>query len=113
MILLKRLKKYRGRKSVIHIDLTPSEKCWNLEAWAFGSCYFCGCCDKDKKKRYESRLAWLERMLEENDNFQLWDDDPDGRVLQETNVRINHGYFMRKIRYYKRKLREMEKSNEN
>lgn len=98
---------------MIHIDLAVAENCWNIEAWSFGICHFCGCCDKDKKKRYESRLRWLEEHLKENDNFQLWDDDPEGRVLQETNIRINHRHFMRKIRYYKKKLRELEaKTNE-
>ena len=97
---------------MIYIDYAVGKDCWNMEALCYGICEQCGCCAKDKKERYENRLRWLQEQLEENDKFNGWDDDPDGRVLQETNVRINHRYFMRKIRYYKRKLKEMEKSNE-
>lgn len=94
--------------TAIHIDFAVKKNCWNMQAYCYGNCYGCGCCAKDKKQRYESRIRYLNEELREREHFDLWDDDPELRQLQEKNVRFDIRWFKRKIRYYTKKLRELE-----
>ena len=53
-------------------------------------------------------IRYLNEELKEREHFDLWDDDPELRQLQEKNVRFDIRWFKRKIRYYTKKLRELE-----
>ena len=92
----------------LHISLFVSSDCWNMEAWAFGICHQCGCCSKDERKRYESRIRLIEERLDDLRAFRNWFDDPASRAFQEKNVASNIKWAERRLRYYKKKLSEME-----
>lgn len=94
--------------TAIHIDFAVKKNCWNMEAWCYGNCYGCGCCVRDKKQRYENRIRYLNGMIEEQEHFDLWDDEPELRAIQEKNVKANIRFLKRKLRYYTRKLKEIE-----
>lgn len=87
---------------IAHIDTSVMDKCWNLIDSYGEICVHCGCCSKDKKTRYASRIAVLERWIDEWEHFDRWDDDPEMKALQERNIRSNLKHFRRKLRYYKR-----------
>ena len=93
--------------TAIHIDFAVKKNCWNLEASCYGNCYGCGCCVKDKKQRYENRILYLNGMIEEEEHFDRWDDEPELRAIQEKNVKANIRFFKRRLRYYTRKLKEI------
>ena len=94
-----------------HITFSVRSDCWNMEAWAYGSCQRCGCCSNDKRERYESRLRLMEEHLDHFQNFDNWDDDPEDRVFQESNIRANIKWLKRRIKYYKNKLKAMNKED--
>jgi len=94
--------------AAIHIDFAVKGNCWNLEASCYGNCYGCGCCVKDKRQRYENRIRYLNGMIEEQEHFDGWFDEPEIRALQERNVKANIRWFKRKLRYYEKKLKGME-----
>ena len=91
-----------------HIDFAVKENCWNLEAACYGNCYGCGCCAKDKKQRYENRIRYLNGMIEEEERFDNWFDEPEIRALQEKNREANIKHFKRKLAYYMKKLKKLE-----
>lgn len=93
--------------TAIHIDFAAKKNCWNMEASCYGNCYGCGCCAKDKKQRYENRIRYLNSMVDEEEHFNLWDDEPELRAIQEKNVKANIRFFKRRLRYYTRKLKEI------
>lgn len=93
---------------VIHIDFSVRKNCYNREAWCYGMCYGCGCCVKNKKERAENRLEYFNELLDEQINFNLWDDQPELREIQEKNIKANIRFFKRKIRYYKNRLEKLE-----
>lgn len=92
--------------SDIHICFMPKMNCWNRH-FPF-TCYGCGCCASEKRTRYENRIRHLEECIEEQKHFDRWDDDPEMRKVQETNVKANLRYFKRFKRYYAKKLKEMD-----
>lgn len=94
--------------SSIHVCFSTKPNCWNFEAKCYGTCYGCGCCVKDKAKLYKNRIAYLNEMLNEQYEFDGWDDDPELKALQERNVKANIRYFKRLKRYYEKKLKEMD-----
>ena len=94
--------------AAIHIDFAVKGNCWNMEASCYGNCYGCGCCVKDKKQRYENRIRYLNGMIEEQEHFDGWFDEPETRALQERNVKANIRWFKRKLRYYEKKLKGMK-----
>jgi len=94
--------------SVMYVDETIRDNCWNLLDSYGEICVGCGCCSKDKKVRHKARLETVKRWKEENDKFCGWDDDPEVRKIQEKNVKANKQYFARRIRYYERKVKEDE-----
>ena len=62
----------------------------------------------DKHERYKNRVAYLNKMLKEQYEFDRWfDDDPKIKALQERNVKANIRYFKRLKRYYEKKLKEV------
>ena len=94
--------------TAIHIDFAVKKNCWNLEASCYGNCYGCGCCAKDKKQRYENRIRYLSGMIDEEEHFDLWDDEPELRAIQEKNVKANISFFKRRLRYYTKELKKLE-----
>ena len=91
----------------MHITFAAKPNCYNMTAWAYGNCYGCGCCSKNKRERYESRLKYFREELEERENFKYWDDDPAMRAVQEKNVKADIKLFKRRIRYYAKRLQEV------
>ena len=85
-----------------HICFQVTDRCWNLIDSYGMICVHCGCCSPDKRKRYASRIAVLERWIDGWEHFDRWDDDPKGKAFQERNIRSNLKHFRRKLRYYKR-----------
>lgn len=94
--------------TAIHIDFAVRKSCWNLEASIYGNCYGCGCCAKDKKQRYENRIRYLNGMIEEQEDFDNWYDEPEMRALQEKNRQANIEYFKKRLAYYTKKLKKLE-----
>lgn len=86
----------------IHIDFACGKNCWNLIDSYGQHCIGCGCCSKDRKRRYESRIRCLERWLQEQYEFDDW--IPEWREEQEKNVKANILWFRRQLRYYKKQL---------
>jgi len=89
----------------MHIDFACDKNCWNILDSYGEICVRCGCCAKDKKVRYESRIRCLERWLKDQYEFDEWIDSC--RELQERNRRKNIQYFKRRLRYYRKKLDEL------
>ena len=87
----------------IHVDFAAGKSCWNLIDSYGELCVGCGCCAKDKKVRYESRIRCLERWLKEQYEFNDW--IPEWKEQQEKNIKANIRYFKRRLRYYKAKLK--------
>lgn len=86
----------------IHIDFACGKNCWNIFDSYGEICIGCGCCSKDKKKRYESRIRCLERWLKEQYEFDYWIEGCE--ELQRKNIKSNIKYFKRRLRYYKKQL---------
>ena len=93
---------------MVHIDFQVNKNCWNLYDSYGGICVGCGCCSRDKATRYRARLDTVKNWLEEKQTFDLWDDDPELRAIQERNNRSWIRHFKSLIRYYERRLREVE-----
>lgn len=92
----------------IHVCFSIKPNCWNFEARGYGTCYGCGCCVSDKQECYKNRVAYLNKMLKEQYEFDGWyNDDPELKALQERNVKANISCFKRMKRYYEKKLKEM------
>jgi hypothetical protein len=64
----------------------------------------------DKSTMYQRRLELNERMLQEQKDFDGWDENM--RELQEKNVKANIIYFKNRIRNLKRTIaRQEERTN--
>ena len=85
----------------IYIDFAKGKKCWNIYETVY-TCIRCGCCSKDKNERYKNRVRVLKRLLQEEYNFNDWDDDPELKAIQERNIKSNIRYFKKKLRYYEK-----------
>ena len=104
--------RYIGRGETVFVDVQVHDKCWNLIDSYGMICVGCGCCSNDKQTRYKSRIKTLEAWLEEQYNFDMWDDEYGLRKIQEKNIKSNIRSFKRMLRYYKGKLKEMEVSGD-
>ena len=89
---------------IAFIDFQVRKNCWNLYDSYGEICVHCGCCAKDKMARYKARLRVLERWLEDQYAFDMWDEDESLRKVQEQNVKANIRSFKRMIRYYRQRL---------
>jgi len=89
----------------VHIDFAVRKDCWNFIDSYGEICVGCGCCSKDKKTRYESRIRCVERWLDERINFDDWIEGC--RELQEKNIKADIKYYKRRLRYYRAKLKEV------
>jgi hypothetical protein len=47
-------------------------------------------------------------MIEEQEYFNNWDEDPEWRAIQEKNRRANIRWFKKKLAYYTKKLEGLE-----
>ena len=89
----------------IFIDTAVSENCWNQLDTYGELCVRCGCCAKDKRTRYESRLRCLNDWIDDRMNFDNW--IPGEEEIQKKNISISLKSFKRMRRYYLRKLKEV------
>lgn len=93
----------------VHIDFAVRENCWNLYDSYGQICVGCGCCSSDPTVRAESRLRVCKRMLQEQYDFDDWDEDAGWKRIQQKNVRSNIQYFKRRVRYYEKRLKEQKR----
>lgn len=93
----------------VHIDWAVRENCWNLYDSYGQICVGCGCCSSDPKVRAESRLRVCKRMLQEQYDFDDWDEDEGWKETQQKNIRLNIQYFKRRVRYYEKRLKELKR----
>lgn len=96
--------------STIIIDMAVRPDCWNHYDSYGEICVRCGCCtlEKNRVQRLKNRLAVLRDQLSEQEHFDAWSDDPEIRALQQRNNKANIAYFKRKVRYYEKRVKEME-----
>lgn len=90
------------------VDRCVRDNCWNLYDSYGMICVGCGCCSQDKATRYRARLETVRRWLAEKEDFDYWDDDPELRAIQERNTRSDIRCFRRMVRYYEKKVGEIE-----
>ena len=94
----------------MHISYSVKKKCWNSYDSYGEICVHCGCCSADPLERAKARLAICEEQLEERQKFDVLDDDPKWREVQEKNVKSDIRYFKRRIRYYRQRVAALEES---
>ena len=51
-----------------------------------------------------ARIELHKRLIKDNQNFELWDDHPDGRALQERNIAKNIEFSKQMITKYEAEL---------
>lgn len=95
---------------IIFIDMPQKKGCWNLIDSMGMVCVHCGCCNPDPIKRYQSRIAVLERRLQEREQFSDWAIDPETRSIQKRNIACDIKSYKRKIRNYKTRLRNAQQA---
>lgn len=88
-----------------YIDFAVRKDCWNFIDSYGEICIGCGCCLKDKRKRYKNRIRVLERWLDEQENFDGWIEGSE--ELQKKNIKSNIRYFKRRLRYYRKMLEKL------
>lgn len=95
---------------MIHIDYAVSKDCINT--WSYGMiCVKCGCCSRNPnyRDRLIRRIRYYKGDLKEQYAFSSWDSDGYWRKVQEKNVKANILYDKRKIRLYKKLLKNARK----
>ena len=90
------------------IDVGIKSNCWNLYDSYGEICVGCGCCSKDPLKRAKARYKVAQREIERLEAFDKWNQNPKMRELQEKNIKTNLKTFRRMIRYYKKRIKELE-----
>lgn len=85
------------------------DNCWNFRDSYGEICVRCGCCSNNKKIRYRARIKCLEHWIKEEKHFDRWADNKDLRALQERNIKSNIKCYRRQLRYYKKRLSEVDK----
>lgn len=93
------------------IDKPVIDRCWNLYDSYGMICVGCRCCSSDPLVRANARYELCLEQIVHLNVFDLWDDTPEGRELQKKNIASNLKYFRGRLRYYKKRLEEMEKNN--
>ena len=92
----------------VHICRSVSERCWNLYDSYGEICVGCGCCSPDPVERATARLEVSKQQLEDFLHFDGWMDGIE--ELQRKNNRENIKYARRHVRYYTKRLKELEGS---
>lgn len=93
---------------IFHIDVPVSSKCWNPYDSYWQICVHCGCCSKDPLTRANARYELCLEQIAHFNAFDGWDEDPEIRALQEQNIKYDLKYFNRRLRYYKKRLKELK-----
>lgn len=97
----------------IHICTAVKKECWNPYD-SFGEiCVHCGCCSVDPITRAKARLEVSMDHLHEKEQFNMWDDDPKWRAIQERNIKTDIKILKRLIRYYSKRIQELERRQAN
>ena len=91
---------------MIHIDYAVRKNCWNFYDSYGEICVRCGCCSADPIERAKARLEVCERRLQERLNFDDWIEGSE--EIQRKNIADDIRYLKRRIRYYKKRLKELE-----
>lgn len=91
-----------------HICFSVSPRCYNLYESYGMICVGCGCCSSNKKKRLLSRIELHKRLLEQEQEFAEWADDPEVRTLQEKTVAENIEFSKKAIAKYEAELSQEE-----
>lgn len=95
------------------VDFMAREDCYNpFESYGM-HCVGCGCCSENPLARAKARLALHERLLVENNHFDLWDDDPKLKALQKKNLETNIAWNTERIAAYKAIISKLEGDGEN
>ena len=87
------------------ISFSALDNCY-ATAWSYGEiCVHCNCCGRNGKglKMWQSRLALHREELNNNLNFDRWDEC--FRDLQEKNVKANIAYHTKYIKQCERWVR--------
>ena len=92
-----------------YIDFAVQKNCWNLIDSYGMLCVGCGCCLKDKRKRYKNRIIVLERWLAEQENFDGWIEGSE--ELQKENIKSNIRCFKRQLHYYRKRLEQLTQTD--
>ena len=92
----------------LHVCYSVKDNCYNWYDSYGMICVHCGCCSKDPLKRATARLKLCKEQLEKEYNFDMWDDNPTGRAIQEMNIKLNIQYFKRRIRYYEARVKKLK-----
>lgn len=87
-----------------HISFKAEDDCYNLYASYGEICTHCGCCSNDPKTRAEARLALYKRRLEDCLKFDIWNEKPYLKELQEKNIKAEIRQAKRHIAYYQRRV---------
>lgn len=92
------------------VDYEVSENCINHLSYG-EICVKCGCCDRNPnyRSRVVNTLRYYKDCLNEEKNFELWDENEYWRKIQEENIKMNILYYKRKIRMYKKICRTLKK----
>ena len=93
-----------GEKTFLHVCHSATKNCINNDSYGI-ICVGCNACGRfnPERQREDALRMWREK-LEDELNFNRWDDDPEIRALQERNHKAN-------IEYYKAKIAELEASS--
>lgn len=95
------------------VDFMAKEDCYNpFESYGM-ICVGCGCCSENPLARAKARLALHERLLDHDNHFALWADDPELRALQQKNVETNIAWNTEHIAVYKAIISELEGDGDN
>lgn len=84
------------------------DNCWNFRDSYGEICVQCGCCSKNKNIRYRARIERIENWIKEEEHFDRWNNNEEIKAMQEQNVKSNLKHYRRQLRYYKKRLREVE-----
>lgn len=82
-----------SKMNELHVCFGVKKSCWNLYDSYGEICVHCGCCSDDPMVRATSRLRVAQQQLQEQLDFNDWDDDPKWKAVQEKNVRSNIQIF--------------------
>lgn len=97
--------KQGGDGVIAFVDEQVLDKCWNLYDSYGEICVHCGCCSKDKAKRYKARIEAIKGWIWEHENWYKPDDT--WLDCQMENRRETFRHWRRMLRYYEKKLDEM------
>jgi len=90
----------------VYIDFAVRKNCWNFYDSYGEICVGCGCCSSDPRQRALSRLAVCKRQLQEKIEFDDWMEG--WEETQRKNVKADIACFRKMIRYYEKRLKELE-----